>query len=120
LPYLAQIRLYVGNLTYAVALHLERLALWRRDSDAASGRAEGWKAHLGNNCPPEPRETTLNRLGGAPVQSAQYFRSQAELCLELAHQMSDRKDVEHLRLAAARYIARASELESRSETSPHS
>jgi hypothetical protein len=49
------------------------------------------------------------------VESAEYFRSQAELCLELACQMSDRKDIERLRITAARYFARASELESRPE-----
>ena len=52
------------------------------------------------------------------MESAEYFRSQAELCLELACQMSDRKDIERLRITAARYFARASELDSRAETTP--
>ena len=47
------------------------------------------------------------------MQDAYYLRSQAELCLEIAGQMSDRRDAERLRANAADYLARAAELENR-------
>jgi hypothetical protein len=45
------------------------------------------------------------------VQSANYFRDQAVLCLEMARQMSDPQAAENLRAAAAQRFARATELE---------
>ncbi len=45
------------------------------------------------------------------MQDARYFRSQAELCLEIAKQMSDLKAAENLGASAATYLARAVELE---------
>jgi hypothetical protein len=41
------------------------------------------------------------------MQSAQYLRSQAELCLEVAELVSNRHDAEQLRITAADYFARA-------------
>lgn len=49
------------------------------------------------------------------MQDAHYFRSQAELCLEMARQVSDRRLAESLRLDAAQYFLRATELEDRTE-----
>ena len=49
------------------------------------------------------------------MQSARYLRSQAELCLELAQQTSNRREAEHLRIAAADYFCRAVEAERQSE-----
>jgi hypothetical protein len=45
------------------------------------------------------------------MPDAQYFRAQAELCLQIASQMSDPKAAEKLRADAAHYHARAAELE---------
>ena len=49
------------------------------------------------------------------MQDARYFRSQAELCLEMARQVSDRRMAESLRLDAAQYFMRATELEDHTE-----
>jgi hypothetical protein len=49
------------------------------------------------------------------MQSARYLRSQAELYLELAQQLSNRHDAEQLRLAAAEYFRRAVDVERQSE-----
>jgi len=49
------------------------------------------------------------------MQSARYLRSQAELYLELAQQLSNRRDAEQLRLAAADYFRRAVDAERQSE-----
>ncbi len=49
------------------------------------------------------------------MQDARYFRDQAALCLEIARQVSDRQLAENLRLDAAHYFMRASELESARE-----
>jgi len=49
------------------------------------------------------------------MQSAQYLRSQAELNLELAQQLSNRHDAERLQLAAADYFRRAVDAERQSE-----
>ncbi len=49
------------------------------------------------------------------MQSAQYLRSQAELYLELAQQLSNRRDAEQVRLAAADYFRRAVDSERQSE-----
>ncbi len=49
------------------------------------------------------------------MQSAQYLRSQAELYLELAQQLSNRRDAEQVRLAAADYFRRAVDAERLSE-----
>jgi hypothetical protein len=54
------------------------------------------------------------------MQSAQYCRAQAELCLELARQMSDLKDAAQLRLEAADYFARAVEVERQPSPAPRS
>jgi hypothetical protein len=61
------------------------------------------------------QNTTDNRPGCATMQSAQYLRSQAELYLELAQQLSNRQDAERLRLAAADYFRRAIDAERQSE-----
>lgn len=45
------------------------------------------------------------------MRDAPYLRAQAELCLEMAHQMSDLTTSKNLRAAAARYHAEADELE---------
>jgi hypothetical protein len=49
------------------------------------------------------------------MESARYLRSQAELYLELAQQLSNRHDAERLRLAAADYFRRAVDAEGQSE-----
>jgi hypothetical protein len=45
------------------------------------------------------------------MRDARYLRAQAELCLEMARQMSDRTASESLRAEAARYHAEAAEIE---------
>jgi hypothetical protein len=52
------------------------------------------------------------------MQSVRYHREQAELCLEMAHQMSDRDAADGLFAAAARHLAQAIELEKRDGTAP--
>ena len=58
-----------------------------------------------------PGQITVRSL---PVQEACHLRSQAELCLGIALQMSDRGDAERLRARAAEYLARAVALENQS------
>jgi len=45
------------------------------------------------------------------MDDAAYLRSQADLCLRIAHQMSDPKVAEGLRVTAAQYLARAMDAE---------
>ena len=45
------------------------------------------------------------------MHDARYLRAQAELCLEMARQMSDQTASENLRAEAARYHAEATEIE---------
>jgi hypothetical protein len=45
------------------------------------------------------------------MRDAQYLRAQAELCLEVARQISDLKTAENLRAEAARYHAEAASVE---------
>jgi len=45
------------------------------------------------------------------MEYAAYLRSQAELCLEIAQQMSDPVAAQELRLKAAQYLARATKTE---------
>jgi hypothetical protein len=45
------------------------------------------------------------------MRDARYLRAQAELCLEIARQMSDRKAAQQLRADAARYHTEATEIE---------
>ena len=45
------------------------------------------------------------------MRDARYLRAQAELCLEMARQMSDQTASENLRAEAARYHAEATEIE---------
>jgi hypothetical protein len=45
------------------------------------------------------------------MRDAPYLRAQAELCLEMARQMSDQAISDNLRAEAARYQAEADELE---------
>jgi hypothetical protein len=45
------------------------------------------------------------------MADARYFRSQAELCVQLAQQNSNRRNAENLRAAAAQYVARAEAVE---------
>jgi predicted NAD/FAD-dependent oxidoreductase len=59
------------------------------------------------------RAATRSKISGAErMRDAQYLRTQAELCLELARQMSDRHTVENLKAEAARYQAEAADIES--------
>jgi predicted component of type VI protein secretion system len=51
------------------------------------------------------------------MRDAQHLRAQAELCLELARQISDHKTVENLQAEAARYHAEAAEIEDAHSTS---
>jgi hypothetical protein len=51
------------------------------------------------------------------MRDAQYLRAQAELCLELARQISDQKTAANLQAEAARYRAEAAEIEPRNSTS---
>jgi hypothetical protein len=45
------------------------------------------------------------------MRDARYLRAQAEFCLEMARQMSDRQAAENLRDQASRYHAEAAALE---------
>jgi hypothetical protein len=45
------------------------------------------------------------------MRDARYLRAQAELCLEMARQMSDQTSADNLRAEAARYQAEATEIE---------
>lgn len=45
------------------------------------------------------------------MRDAQYLRAQAELCLEVARQISDLKTAENLKAEAARYHAEAAAVE---------
>ena len=45
------------------------------------------------------------------MRDARYLRAQAELCLEMARQVSDRGTADNLRAEAARYHAEAEEIE---------
>jgi hypothetical protein len=45
------------------------------------------------------------------MRDARYVRAQAELCLDLARQMSDRHAADNLKAQAARYHAEAAALE---------
>jgi hypothetical protein len=45
------------------------------------------------------------------MRDARYLRAQAELCLEMARQVSDRATADNLRAEAARYHAEAAEIE---------
>jgi hypothetical protein len=45
------------------------------------------------------------------MRDARYLRAQAELCLEIARQISDRTASENLRAEAARFHAEAAEIE---------
>ena len=47
------------------------------------------------------------------MRDARYLRGQAEWCLELARQMSDRKTADNLKAEAARYQAEALVIEER-------
>jgi len=49
------------------------------------------------------------------VQNAGYFRDQAALCLEVARQMSDPEAAENMLASAAKYFAKANELEKQAE-----
>jgi hypothetical protein len=49
------------------------------------------------------------------VPDARYLRAQAEMCLAMAQQISDRKDADELRAMAARYLERAAALEAGAE-----
>ena len=51
------------------------------------------------------------------MQDAQHFRDQAALCLEIAHQMSDRQTAENLRVSASQYFEKATELDHKAEPS---
>ena len=50
------------------------------------------------------------------MQDARYLRSQAEMCLKMAAQVSAQTEADHLRLMAAEFLARADEIEKQSGT----
>ena len=50
------------------------------------------------------------------MRDARYLRAQAELCLEMARQVSDRATAVNLRAEAARYHAEAAEIETGGKT----
>jgi hypothetical protein len=52
------------------------------------------------------------------MQDAGFLRTQAEMCLEVARKLSDRKAAENLRAKAAEYFSRAVELETVSGKPP--
>ena len=52
------------------------------------------------------------------MRDARYLRAQAELCLEIAREMSDRKPAQNLRAEAARYHAEASQIEATEPSVP--
>ena len=45
------------------------------------------------------------------MRDARYLRAQAEFCLEMARQMSDRKSADNLKAEAARHHAEAAAIE---------
>jgi hypothetical protein len=49
------------------------------------------------------------------MADARYFRAQAELCLQLAQQISNQREADNLRAMAARHTARAEALETGAE-----
>jgi hypothetical protein len=55
-----------------------------------------------------------NDLETRPMRDAGYFRVKANLCLDIAGQLSDPRAAADLRADAAGYLARADELESAS------
>jgi hypothetical protein len=62
----------------------------------------------------EKIQTTRRRS----MQDAGFLRTQAEMCLEVARKLSDRKAAENLRAKAAEYFSRAVELETVSGKPP--
>ena len=52
------------------------------------------------------------------MRDARYLRGQAELCLQIARQISDPKAAEQLRADAARYHAEATEIEGVEPSTP--
>jgi hypothetical protein len=52
-----------------------------------------------------------DKNSGVRMRDAKYLRAQAELCLEMACQMSDQTTADNLRAEAARYHAEAAESE---------
>ena len=52
------------------------------------------------------------------MRGARYLRGQAQWCLELARQMSDRKTADNLKAEAARYLAEAVALEAGEPSGP--
>ena len=51
------------------------------------------------------------------MQDARYLRAQAELCFDIARQLSNRQVADNLRAAAAQYLARATEAENSASSS---
>jgi hypothetical protein len=49
------------------------------------------------------------------MRDARYLREQAELCLQIARQMSDHQTAENLKAEAARYHAQAAAIEAGGE-----
>ena len=49
------------------------------------------------------------------MRDARYLREQAELCLQIARQMSDRSTADNLKAEAARYHAQAAAIEAGEE-----
>jgi hypothetical protein len=54
------------------------------------------------------------------MRDARYWRAQAQLCLDIARQMSDSRTADDLRATAADFFARATEFESQTDPSPPS
>jgi hypothetical protein len=53
-----------------------------------------------------------NTRWSAHMRDAKYLRTQAELCLKIARQMSDETTADKLRAEADRHLAEAAEIES--------
>ena len=52
------------------------------------------------------------------MRDARYLRAEAELCLEIAREMSDRRPAENRRAEAARYHAEVSQIEAAEPSAP--
>ena len=52
------------------------------------------------------------------MRDANYLRAEAELCLEIARQISDHEAAENLRAEAARYLAQAAAIEAAEQSEP--
>jgi hypothetical protein len=81
----------------------------RAPTDAACDPLVG-HPQLSSDLLTQVQATTLKTWSTA-VPDARYFRTQAELCRQLAQQISNRTDAEYLRAMAKRFLERALALE---------